>query len=136
MSANRLTARALITGILLGAILTPCNVYSGLKIGWSFNISIVALLLASGLWGLIARLRPAAALRRDEGNIAQTAASSSANIISGGLVAPIPALAMLTGSNLPATQLIVWVFVVSFLGPDPALQPGLSDGPRDRRDAD
>ena len=116
MSANRLTARALITGILLGAILTPCNVYSGLKIGWSFNISIVALLLASGLWGLIARLRPAAALRRDEGNIAQTAASSSANIISGGLVAPIPALAMLTGSNLPATQLIVWVFVVSFLG--------------------
>lgn len=116
ISATRLTVRAIVTGMLLGAILTPCNVYSGLKIGWSFNISIVALLLASGLWGLAARFRLGNALRRDEGNIAQTTASSSANIISGGLVAPIPALAMLTGDNLPAVQLIAWVFVVSFLG--------------------
>jgi uncharacterized oligopeptide transporter (OPT) family protein len=51
-----------------------------------------------------------------EANIAQTAASSSANIISGGLVAPIPALAMLSGDNLPPGQLIPWVFAVSFLG--------------------
>jgi len=35
-----LTLRAVGTGILLGALLTPCNVYSGLKIGWSFNMSI------------------------------------------------------------------------------------------------
>ncbi len=102
--------------MLIGALLTPCNIYSGLKIGWSFNISIIALLLTAGFWALLARLRFAARFGAGEANIAQTAASSSANIISGGLVAPIPALAMLSGGNMPLTQLIVWVFAVSFLG--------------------
>jgi uncharacterized oligopeptide transporter (OPT) family protein len=102
--------------MLIGALLTPCNIYSGLKIGWSFNISIIALLIVSGFWILLSRLHIGRLLGAGEANIAQTAASSSANIISGGLVAPIPALAMLTGSNLPSAQLITWVFAVSFLG--------------------
>jgi uncharacterized oligopeptide transporter (OPT) family protein len=102
--------------VLIGALLTPCNVYSGLKIGWSFNVSIIALLLASGFWALLARLSSGAPLAPGEGNIAQTTASSSANIISGGLVAPIPALAMLSGQNLPGPELTAWVFAVSFLG--------------------
>jgi len=102
--------------MLLGALLTPCNIYSGLKIGWSFNVSIIALLLASAFWAVLARLKITAHLGADEANITQTTASSSANIISGGLVAPIPALAMLSGSNLPAPQLVAWVFAVSFLG--------------------
>ena len=102
--------------MLIGALLTPCNVYSGLKIGWSFNISIIALLLAAGFWQLLDRLRVSARLSVGEANITQTTASSSANIISGGLVAPIPALAMLSGGNMPLPQLIGWVFAVSFLG--------------------
>ncbi len=102
--------------MLIGALLTPCNVYSGLKIGWTFNISIIALLVITGFWGLMARWIGSAHLAPGEGNIAQTTASSSANIISGGLVAPIPALAMLSSGNLPAPQLVIWVFSVSFLG--------------------
>ncbi|NKN31939.1 OPT family oligopeptide transporter [Marichromatium bheemlicum] len=113
---RQLSTRALISGALLGALLTPCNVYAGLKIGWSFNVSIVALLITSGLWAVFARLRLSAPLAIGEGNITQTTASSAANIISGGLVAPIPALAMLSGDNLPAGELIAWVFAVSFLG--------------------
>ena len=116
LPGRHLTARAVITGMLIGAVLTPCNVYSGLKIGWSFNISIIALLIASGFWTLLARLQISGRLAAGEANITQTAASSSANIISGGLVAPIPALAMLSGDNLPLLQLIAWVFAVSFLG--------------------
>ena len=108
--------RAVASGMLIGAVLAPCNIYSGLKIGWSFNVSVIALLIASGFWAMLARLRLTGRLAAGEANIVQTAASSSANIISGGLVAPIPALAMLTGSNLPPLQLIAWVFAVSFLG--------------------
>nr|WP_207168540.1 OPT family oligopeptide transporter [Thiocystis violacea] len=111
-----MTLRAILTGILLGALLTPCNIYSGLKIGWSFNVSIIALLIASGFWALLDRLSLGRPLGVGEANIAQTTASSSANIISGGLVAPIPALAMLTGANPPTGQLVAWVFAVSFLG--------------------
>ncbi len=111
-----LTPRAVLTGILLGALLTPCNIYSGLKIGWSFNVSIIALLIASGFWALAARLGLGRPLAMRECNITQTTASSSANIISGGLVAPIPALAMLSGANLSPGHLVSWVFAVSFLG--------------------
>jgi putative OPT family oligopeptide transporter len=102
--------------MLIGALLTPCNIYSGLKIGWSFNISIIALLLSAGFWSLLARVRICCHLGPGEANIAQTTASSSANIISGGLVAPIPALAMISGTNIPPMQLVMWVFAVSFLG--------------------
>jgi putative OPT family oligopeptide transporter len=115
-SGASLTVRAVTSGMLIGAVLAPCNIYSGLKIGWSFNVSVIALLLASGFWTMLARLRFTGQLAAGEANILQTAASSSANIISGGLVAPIPALAMLSGGNLPPLQLIAWVFAVSFLG--------------------
>ena len=111
-----LTVRAILTGICIGALLTPCNVYAGLKIGWSFNMSITALLLGFLVW----RILLPAITRRPwdilESNISQTTASSAASIISGGLVAPIPALALLSGVVLAPGALMAWVFAVSFLG--------------------
>ena len=111
-----LTVRAVLTGMALGALLTPCNVYSGLKIGWSFNMSIAAGLLAFGLWRVGERVAGTAPWGIYENNINQTAASSAASIISGGLVAPIPALTLLTGQVLPWPLLVFWVFSVSALG--------------------
>jgi len=111
-----LTLRALLTGICLGALLTPCNVYSGLKIGWSFNMSITALLLGIVVWRGVLRTQSQHPWRILESNISQTTASSAASIISGGLVAPIPALALVSGVVLAPGPLIAWVFAVSFLG--------------------
>lgn len=111
-----LTARAVITGVVIGALLTPCNVYSGLKIGWSFNMSIASALLSVAFWRLACRLTGGRRWGILECNINQTAASSAASIISGGLVAPIPALAILTGRQLPFASLSLWVFSVSALG--------------------
>jgi putative OPT family oligopeptide transporter len=113
---RELTLRAVGTGLLIGAVLTPCNVYSGLKIGWSFNMSIAAGLVAFGFWSALAKAGRAPALALRENNINQTTASAAASIVSGGLVAPIPALTMLTGQTLPWFWLIVWVFLVSILG--------------------
>ena len=116
VSPRELSARALATGLLLGALLAPSNVYSGLKIGWSFNMSIIALLVGFAFWQGIARAfgRPRWSLL--ESNINQTTASSCASIISGGLVAPIPAYTLLTGQQLDSLALMAWVFSVSFLG--------------------
>ncbi|HCJ27737.1 MAG TPA: peptide transporter [Pseudomonas sp.] len=113
---RELTHRALLTGLLLGALLTPSNIYSGLKIGWSFNMSIIALLVGFAFWQSLARAlrRPAWSLQ--ESNINQTAASSAASIISSGLVAPIPAYTLITGQQLDTLPLMAWVFSVSFLG--------------------
>ena len=116
MKERELTLRALLTGILIGALLTPCNIYSGLKIGWSFNMSIIALLLGFGFWRGLQRLRGIEPWTLKESNIGQTTASSAASIISGGLVAPIPAYTLLTGDQLPVFSLVAWVFAVSFLG--------------------
>ncbi|WP_434694564.1 OPT/YSL family transporter [Pseudomonas sp. Z1-14] len=109
--------RAVITGIVLGILLTPSNVYAGLKIGWSFNMSIIALLVGYGIWQGLAK-RSAAGLpwTLHESNINQTVASAAASIISGGLVAPIPAYTLLTGQQLDPVPMIAWVFSVSFLG--------------------
>ncbi|HBC02511.1 MAG TPA: peptide transporter, partial [Pseudomonas sp.] len=116
VSSRELTLRALLTGLLLGALLAPSNVYSGLKIGWSFNMSIIALLIGFAFWQSIAVAfgRPRWSLL--ESNINQTTASSCASIISGGLVAPIPAYTLLTGQQLDNLPLMAWVFSVSFLG--------------------
>ena len=116
MAQRELSVRALVTGVALGALLAPCNVYSGLKIGWSFNMSIVALLAGVALWRTLEHISGAPSWTLKESNISQTAASSAASIVSGGLVAPIPAYALLSGQSLAPLPLIGWVFAVSFLG--------------------
>ncbi len=116
MAQRELSVRALATGVALGAALAPCNIYSGLKIGWSFNMSIIALLVGVALWRTLERASSAPHWTLKESNISQTAASSAASIVSGGLVAPIPAFALLSGENLAPLPLIGWVFAVSFLG--------------------
>lgn len=114
---RELSIRAVLTGMALGVLLTPSNVYAGLKIGWSFNMSIIALLLGVGFWqGVAARAARSQPWSLHESNINQTVASAAASIISGGLVAPIPAYTLLTGNTLAAAPMMAWVFSVSFLG--------------------
>jgi len=114
--APELTIRAILTGMAIGAVLTPCNVYSGLKIGWSFNMSVAAGLIAYALWNTLVRAGSVRPLDLKENNINQTAASSAASIVSSGLAAPIPALTLLTGQGLAWNALAIWLFVVSLLG--------------------
>lgn len=114
---RELSLRAVLTGTVLGILLTPSNVYAGLKIGWSFNMSIIALLIGFALWqGLVGRRNNRSAWTLHESNINQTVASAAASIISGGLVAPIPAYTLLTGHQLDPLPMMAWVFSVSFLG--------------------
>ncbi|MFK0269117.1 OPT family oligopeptide transporter [Pseudomonas asiatica] len=114
---RELSLRAVLTGVVLGILLTPSNVYTGLRIGWSFNMSIIALLAGFTLWqGLAGRSKGQPAWTLHESNINQTVASAAASIVSGGLVAPIPAYTLLTGHQLDPLPMMAWVFSVSFLG--------------------
>lgn len=114
---RELSVRAVITGSVLGILLTPSNIYAGLKIGWSFNMSVIALLCGVGFWQFsFGRVRQSPEWTLHESNINQTVASAAASIVSGGLVAPIPAYTLLTGTALPPLSMMAWVFSVSFLG--------------------
>lgn len=111
----QLTFRAVVTGMVLGAVLSVCNIYAGLKIGWGMNMSITAALVGFALWqaGRPLGVRPLTIL---ECNINQTAASSAATVSSAGLVAPIPALTMLTGYEFTWLTLVVWTLSVMMVG--------------------
>ncbi len=111
-SGSELTVRALGTGMVVGGVLSLCNIYAGLKIGWGFNMSVTAALLGFGFWSTMSK-RPFGIF---ENNINQTAASSAASISSAGLVAPIPALTMIDGTQLSYPALAAWVFSVALVG--------------------
>jgi len=112
----QLTIRAVGSGMLIGGVLSLCNIYSGLKIGWGFNMSITAALLAFGFWKGAERVAKTQPFGLLENNVNQTAASSAAAISSAGLVAPIPALTMLTGQTFTWPVLVLWTFSVCLVG--------------------
>src|SRR5690606_36212970 len=103
-------------GMVLGGLLSLCNLYSGLKIGRSNNMSVTAALLGFAFWKAmqLATKRPGLTLL--ENNLNQTAASAGAAISSAGLVAPIPALTLLTGEQMAWPMLALWTFSVCCVG--------------------
>lgn len=114
-TSPQLTVRAVATGMVLGGVLSLCNIYAGLKIGWGFNMSITAMLLAFGFWK-IAEVRGAKPFGMLENNINQTAASAAGSVSSAGLVSAIPALTLLTGQQFSFPVLAFWVFSVCVIG--------------------
>jgi putative OPT family oligopeptide transporter len=112
----QLTIRAAATGMVLGGLLSVCNLYSGLKIGWSNNMSITAALLGFAFWRGVTNATGRPGLTILENNLNQTVASSAAAISSAGLVAAVPALTMLTGIELGWPLLALWTFSVCCVG--------------------
>lgn len=109
----QLTARALIAGCLIGAVIATINMFFGLKTGWSVGGSILAAILA---YATFATLRPARPFTVLETNISQTAASAAGTMtMAAGLVAPIPALRLM-GTQLDWVELMVWAASVAFIG--------------------
>jgi putative OPT family oligopeptide transporter len=112
----QLTLRAVITGMFFGGVLSLCNIYTGLKIGWLMGMSVTAALLSFGLWQLLQLTGRCRGLSMLETNVSQTSASAAASIGSAGLVAPIPALAILTGQTLSWGELVIWTFSTCLVG--------------------
>jgi OPT family oligopeptide transporter len=112
-----ISLRAVVTGAVLGGALAMANIYTGLKIGWGFNMSITAALLAFGLWALLVAI--GATKRRFsllENNLNQTGASAAASISSAGLVSAVPALTVLDGYQWGYFELATWILCCSLLG--------------------
>ena len=115
-SQAQFTLRAVLTGMVFGGVLSLCNIYTGLKIGWLMGMSMTAALLSYGFWQLVQVSGRGRGLTIYETNISQTAASAAASIGAAGLVAPIPALTMLTGQTLSWPALVIWTFSVCLVG--------------------
>lgn len=114
----QLTVRAALTGMVLGATLSICNVYLGLKIGWGINVSITGILVAFAAWQAISAVSGGRVpgMGKLENNINQSACSAAGSVSSAGLVSAIPALTLLEGVTFSWYMLATWIFVVCMVG--------------------
>lgn len=114
----QLTWKSVGTGIILGGLLSICNVYTGLKIGWGLNMSITGILIAFAFWFAVSRAsgRRIGMMNKLENNINQASVSAAGAVSSAGLVSAIPALTLIEGISLQWWQLALWLTTVCMVG--------------------
>jgi uncharacterized oligopeptide transporter (OPT) family protein len=120
----QLTVRAVLTGLVLGFVLSFTNVYIGLKTGFFFGVALAACLASFAIWRLLASVGVARSpLGLLEANCMQSTASSAAYATGNMVVGVFPAMLLLSVS--PAAPggvqphwaaLAAWIAVVSALG--------------------
>lgn len=116
----QLTPRAVVTGMLLGGVMSLSNLYVGLKTGWGLAVTVTAAVLAFGIFSGLKRVVPVGPFKRDftslENNTMASAASAAGYFTGAGLTSAIPALFMATGIQIVWWKLALWILAVSFLG--------------------
>ena len=111
----QLTPRAVLTGMVLGAVMCCSNLYIVLKTGWSVGVTVTACIVAFAFWSGMRSLG-AREFTILENNTMGSVASAAGYMTGGGNMAAIPALFMLTGLRPDAISLIVWLAVIATLG--------------------
>lgn len=113
----QLTVRAVVTGAILGMLMSLSNLYVGLKTGWALGVAITACILSFSVWKVIRTfapgIRPMTVL---ENNAMQSTASSAGYSTGGTMVAGIAAYLMLTGHHMPWPVLTLWTIFLAGLG--------------------
>lgn len=113
---KQLTVRAVIMGMILGAVMSVSNLYVGLLTGWGFGVTITAGILAFAIFKTFEKILPGGHFTDLENNAMQSAASAAGTMSSAGLVSAIPALMLLNGTKLGNLELAIWIGAISFLG--------------------
>ena len=117
--AVQLTPRAVVTGMLIGAVMSISNLYVGLKTGWGLGVTITACIIAYAVFRFLEPLVPA---WRDrpftilENYTMSSAASAAGYMSSAGLVSALPALYLTTGRLMAWWEIMLWLGALSMLG--------------------
>ncbi len=113
---RQLTVRAVLTGCVIGGVMSISNLYVGLKIGWGLGVAITSAVLAFSLFSVLEKVFKLEHFTLLENNTMQTAASAAGYMSSAGLVSAIPALFLVSKTRLELGQMMVWVAAISLLG--------------------
>ncbi len=89
-----LTVRAVIAGVLIGAVMCLSNLYVFFKTGWSLGVTLTACILAFGLFQVTSAARLTKPLGALENNALTTVASGAGYMTAGGNMAAYGALLM------------------------------------------
>ena len=112
-----LTVRAVVFGMLIGAVMCLSNLYVFFKTGWSMGVTLTACILAFALFQALhaARIakRPLGVL---ENNALTTVASGAGFMTGGGNMAAFGALLMITSVRPDPIPMVAWFAVIAALG--------------------
>jgi putative OPT family oligopeptide transporter len=113
----QLPIRAVVFGMLIGAVMCLSNLYVFFKTGWSMGVTITAAILAFSVFGAL----PAAGLARRpltalENNALTTVASGAGYMTGGGNMAAFGALLMVTTVRPDLIPMIAWFGAIAALG--------------------
>jgi len=117
--AVQLSPRAVVTGMVIGGVMSISNLYVGLKTGWGLGVTITACIIAFAVFRFLETVVPA---WRDrpftilENYTMSSAASAAGYMSSAGLVSAIPALTLTTGRMLAWWEIGLWLAALSMLG--------------------
>ena len=114
---KQLTFRAVLTGAILGSILSLTNIYIGLKSGWGFGVTLTACILSYSIWRCFQKMglvkEPLSIL---ENNCMQSTSSASGYSTGSTLVSAFAALVMINGEPMNTWLVLCWVFFMAILG--------------------
>jgi uncharacterized oligopeptide transporter (OPT) family protein len=117
--AVQLTPRAVVTGMVIGGVMSISNLYVGLKTGWGLGVTITACIIAFAVFKFLEAVVPA---YRDkpfttlENYTMSSAASAAGYMSSAGLVSALPALYLTTGRLMEWWEIMLWLGALSLLG--------------------
>ncbi len=126
--ARQLTVRAVLSGMVIGAVMCLSNLYVVLKTGWSLGVTVTACILAFGAFSLGGSVRRGAArvlpfigkpkheFGMLENNAMGSVASAAGYMTGGGNMAAVPALLVLTGFRPDGWSMFLWFAVIAALG--------------------
>ncbi|MDB5385392.1 MAG: Oligopeptide transporter, family [Planctomycetaceae bacterium] len=116
---RQLSVRSIVTGMMIGGVMSVSNLYVGLMTGWGLGVTITASIIAYAVFQFLEQIYPP--WRDDPFTILEnytmsSAASAAGYMSSAGLVSAIPALYLTTGRNLTAIEMMTWIGAISMLG--------------------
>lgn len=113
------TLRTIISGMMIGGVMSLSNLYVGLKMGWGFGVTVTSCVIAYAVFKMLEKIFPA--IRRKPFNMLEdctmtTCASAAGSLSTGALISAIPALYLVTGQPMIWWQMMIWVGCIALLG--------------------
>ncbi|MCC6809387.1 MAG: OPT/YSL family transporter [Deltaproteobacteria bacterium] len=114
---RQLTVRAVLSGMIIGAVMCLSNLYVFLKTGWSMGVTITACILAYAFFRVMKLARLARSeLGQLENNAMGSVASAAGYMTGGGNMSAIPALLILTGYRPDPVPMFAWFALIAAMG--------------------
>ncbi len=117
-SQRQLTLRAVLMGGFLGMFMAVSNLYTTLKIGWSFGVSITACVISFIVWNSICKILGGRVTRMSilENNCMQSTAAAAGSSTGTTLATAMGALLLITGVHQPWPVAVGFVLFTAALG--------------------